>query len=394
LADITYIATLEGWLYLAAILDLYTRRIVGWAMSDRMTSDLTIAALEMALLQRQPDAGLIHHSDQGSQYTDQAYQALLKDHGIRASMNGAGSWYDNAPMQSFFGTLKSELVHHCVYHARDEAKADVFFYIESFYNRRRRHSALDYLSPEAFLLATSADLCLTPCPQNWGRVSRRNVPLSSQVPGDLDCRRLARMVPDRFRPDFMPTALKTEHGTRWRPGAALVSERGAAAVAAEKEVLCFLVGFNGGEDGPADGCHPDANSHTTQRAQHARNDKHRRIHTAFRKLLHLLGVHAWNPSPTRYLSDHNDGADHARDQPTNQSSNGPGPGPLTRSARRYQEEPGECPDASIYQQAYPTTDPGEDLRYWQQYELIQQRHHHQDNYTNQPCFQSRFSSHD
>jgi transposase InsO family protein len=100
LADITYIATLEGWLYLAAVLDLYTRRIVGWAMSDRMTSDLTIAALEMALLQRQPDAGLVHHSDQGSQYTDRKYQALLKDHDIRASMNGAGSWYDNAPMES------------------------------------------------------------------------------------------------------------------------------------------------------------------------------------------------------------------------------------------------------------------------------------------------------
>jgi putative transposase len=150
LADITYIATLEGWLYLAAILDLYTRRIVGWAMSDRMTSDLTIAALEMAVLQRQPAAGLIHHSDQGSQYTDRKYQALLKGHGIRASMNGAGSWYDNAPMESFFGTLKSELVHHCVYHTHDEAKADVFYYIESFYNRHRRHSALDYLSPEAY----------------------------------------------------------------------------------------------------------------------------------------------------------------------------------------------------------------------------------------------------
>jgi len=150
LADITYIATLEGWLYLAAILDLHARRIVGWAMSDRMTSDLTIAALEMALLQRRPDAGLIHHSDQGSQYTDQAYQALLRDHCFRASMNGAGSWYDNAPMESFFGTLKSELVHHRVYHTRDEAKADVFFYIEAFYNRRRRHSALDYLSPEAY----------------------------------------------------------------------------------------------------------------------------------------------------------------------------------------------------------------------------------------------------
>jgi putative transposase len=150
LADITYIATLEGWLYLAAILDLYTRRIVGWAMSDRMTSDLTIAALEMALLQRQPEAGLVHHSDQGSQYTNQAYQVLLKDHGIRASMNGAGSWYDNAPMESFFGTLKSELVHHCVYYTRGEAKADVFLYIESFYNRRRLHSALNYLSPEAY----------------------------------------------------------------------------------------------------------------------------------------------------------------------------------------------------------------------------------------------------
>ena len=150
LADITYIATLEGWLYLAAILDLYTRRVVGWAMSDRMTSDLTIAALDMALLQRQQDDDLIHHSDQGSQYTDRKYQALLKDHSIHASMNGAGSWYDNAPMESFFGTLKSELVHHCVYHTRNEAKADVFYYIESFYNRRRRHSALDYLSPEVY----------------------------------------------------------------------------------------------------------------------------------------------------------------------------------------------------------------------------------------------------
>jgi putative transposase len=150
LADITYIATQEGWLYLAAVLDLYTRRIVGWAMSERMTSDLSIAALEMALAQRQPGAGLIHHSDQGSQYTDQSYQTLLKDHDIRASMNGVGSWYDNAPMESFFGTLKCELVHHRAYRTRDEAKADVFYYIESFYNRRRLHSALGYLSPEAY----------------------------------------------------------------------------------------------------------------------------------------------------------------------------------------------------------------------------------------------------
>ncbi len=150
LADITYIATQEGWLYLAAILDLYTRRIVGWAMSDRMTSALTVSALNMALQQRRPATGLIHHSDQGSQYTDQTYQALLKGNGIRASMNGVGTWYDNAPMESFFGTLKSEWLHHYVYHTRNQAKTDTFFYIESFYNRRRRHSALDYLSPEAY----------------------------------------------------------------------------------------------------------------------------------------------------------------------------------------------------------------------------------------------------
>ena len=147
LADITYITTQEGWLYLATILDLYTRRIVGWAMSDRMTSDLSVSALKMALQQRQPLAGLIHHSDRGSQYTDQLYQALLKDFGIRASMNGVGTWYDNAPMESFFGTLKSERVHHLVYRTRDEARTDLFYYIEGFYNLRRRHSSLDYLSP-------------------------------------------------------------------------------------------------------------------------------------------------------------------------------------------------------------------------------------------------------
>ena len=128
LSDITYIPTQEGWLYLAAILDLYTRRIVGWAMSERMTSDLTLAALRMAIQQRRPTAGLIHHSDQGSQYTDQAYQDLLETHGIQPSMNGIGTWYDNAPMESFFGTLKGERVHHCVYRTRDEARPDLFYY--------------------------------------------------------------------------------------------------------------------------------------------------------------------------------------------------------------------------------------------------------------------------
>jgi len=152
LADITYIPTQEGWLYLAVTLDLYSRRVVGWAMSDRMTSDLTMNALKMAIHQRDVGPGLVHHSDQGSQYTDGDYQQMLKDWRIQVSMNGVGSWYDNAPMESFFGTLKSEWVHHCTYHTRDEARADLFYYIEAFYNRRRLHSALDYVSPEAYEL--------------------------------------------------------------------------------------------------------------------------------------------------------------------------------------------------------------------------------------------------
>jgi transposase InsO family protein len=168
LGDITYIPTLEGWLYLAAILDLYARRIVGWAMSNRIDSALTWAALKMALQRRQPPPGLLHHSDQGSQYTDRAYQAVLRDSGIQVSMNGVGTWYDNAPMESFFGTLKSELIYLCAYRTRNEAKTSVFFYIEAFYNRRRRHSALGYLSPEAYeqYCSQQPELCLTSCPPN------------------------------------------------------------------------------------------------------------------------------------------------------------------------------------------------------------------------------------
>jgi putative transposase len=150
LADITYIPTQEGWLYLASLEDLFSRRIVGWAMSEWITGELTIAALKMALLLRQPEPGLIHHSDQGSQYTDGAYQTLLTDWDILPSMNSVGSWYDNAPKESFFGTLKSELIHHRVYRTRDEAMTDVFTFIETFYNRRRRHSSLGYLNPEEF----------------------------------------------------------------------------------------------------------------------------------------------------------------------------------------------------------------------------------------------------
>jgi transposase InsO family protein len=168
LADITYIPTQEGWLYLAVVLDLFSRRVVGWAMANRMTSELTLRALRMALRRCQPGPGLIHHSDQGSQYTAQAYQAVLDAHYILSSMNGVGSWYDNAPMESFFGTLKSELVHHRRYHTRDEASPDLFYYIEGFYNRRRLHSSLGYLSPEAYeqLYQEQHLRCLTPCPQN------------------------------------------------------------------------------------------------------------------------------------------------------------------------------------------------------------------------------------
>lgn len=150
LTDITYIRTQEGWLYLAAVLDLYSRRIVGWAMSQRMTSDLTQRALRMAIQQRQPAADLIHHSDQGSQYTAADYQQILADWEIQVSMNGVGSWYDNSPMESFFGTLKSEWVYRQDYHTRAEARVDLFYYIEAFYNRWRLHSSIDYCSPEEY----------------------------------------------------------------------------------------------------------------------------------------------------------------------------------------------------------------------------------------------------
>ena len=149
-SDISYIPTEEGWLYLAVTIDLYSRRVVGWAMSDRMTTDLTLRALRMAVHHRNVDPGLVHHSDRGSQYTDHDYQQLLKDWGIQVSMNGVGTWYDNAPLESFFGTLKSEWVHHCKYETRQEARTDLFYYIEAFYNRRRLHSALGYVSPETY----------------------------------------------------------------------------------------------------------------------------------------------------------------------------------------------------------------------------------------------------
>lgn len=149
-ADITYVPTQQGWLYLAAVLDIYSRCIVGWAMGDRPEQTLACDALAMALGRRCPAPGAIHHSDQGSQYTSKAYQQQLTKAGLIASMSRKGMPYDNAVMESFFSSLKQELTHHEHFKDRDAARARIFEYIESFYNRQRLHSSLDYRSPEAF----------------------------------------------------------------------------------------------------------------------------------------------------------------------------------------------------------------------------------------------------
>jgi putative transposase len=149
-ADITYIATREGWLYVSAILDLFSRRIVGLAMSDRISTDLVLAALHQAITHRQPKAGLMHHSDKGCQYTSHDFQKMLKMHGIVPSMSGTGNCYDNAAMESFFHSLKTEHVYFEHYNTREEAKSSIFEYVEVFYNRKRRHSTLGYLPPISF----------------------------------------------------------------------------------------------------------------------------------------------------------------------------------------------------------------------------------------------------
>jgi transposase InsO family protein len=148
--DITYIATGEGWLYLAVILDLCSRLVVGWAVSERITRELTLTALEMALVRRRPLRGLVHHSDRGSQYASGDYQAVLAAEGIVCSMSRRGNCWDNAVAESFFATLKVELVHDASWATRQTARAELFEYIEVFYNGQRRHSSLGYLSPRAF----------------------------------------------------------------------------------------------------------------------------------------------------------------------------------------------------------------------------------------------------
>jgi transposase InsO family protein len=149
-ADITYVPTREGWLYLAVVEDLYSRRVVGWSMDATMTSRLVVDALEMAVQRRLPDEGLLAHSDRGSQYASEHYQLLLGKYGIECSMSGVGQCWDNAPMESFFASLKKELVHDADFATRQEARAAIFEYIEVFYNNQRLHSSLGYVSPVAY----------------------------------------------------------------------------------------------------------------------------------------------------------------------------------------------------------------------------------------------------
>jgi putative transposase len=147
MTDMTFIATSEGWLYLAGVIDAYSRRLIGWAMGSEHDAELVKKALHMALVVRQPGAGLVHHSDRGSEYASKSYQEMLHQHNIRISMSRKGDCYDNAVIESFWGTLKEECFTLEIFHTRKEAKTAIFEYIEVFYNRKRRHSSLGYLSP-------------------------------------------------------------------------------------------------------------------------------------------------------------------------------------------------------------------------------------------------------
>ena len=155
-ADFTYIWTVEGWLYVAVVLDLYSRRAVGWSMQASMTSQLVADALMMAVWRRGKPKELLHHSDQGSQYTSEQFQRLLAEQGITCSMSRAGEVWDNSAMESFFSSMKTERIARKVYRSRDQARSDVFDYIERFYNPTRRHSTLGYVSPIEFEKAQEA----------------------------------------------------------------------------------------------------------------------------------------------------------------------------------------------------------------------------------------------
>jgi putative transposase len=161
-ADITYVRTWEGWLYLASVMDCYSRRIVGWALADYLRAELVVDALQMAIARRRPDAGLVHHSDRGSQYTSLIFTRRCRAVGIEVSMGATGSCFDNAVLESFHATIKKDLIHRHSWPTKTEARVAVFEYIEAFYNRRRRHSTLGYLSPADFengtLMADGASL--------------------------------------------------------------------------------------------------------------------------------------------------------------------------------------------------------------------------------------------
>ena len=150
ISDITYVRTWEGWLYLAVILDAFSRRVVGWALADHLRTELATNALHMALTSRQPAVGLVHHSDRGGQYLSAAYIGMLAGYGVRSSVGRPGTCWDNAAAESFFATLKTELIHRAVWPTRQHARTAIFQYVEGFYNRLRRHSTLDYRSPADF----------------------------------------------------------------------------------------------------------------------------------------------------------------------------------------------------------------------------------------------------
>jgi putative transposase len=156
-ADITYLRTWEGWLYLASVMDCFSRRIVGWAMADHLRAELVVDALEMAVARRRPDAGLVHHSDQGSQYTSLVFTRRCRSVGIDVSMGSRGDCFDNAVLESFHATLKKDLIHRRSWPTKAEARTAIFDYIEAFYNRRRRHSLLGMLSPADFETSTLID---------------------------------------------------------------------------------------------------------------------------------------------------------------------------------------------------------------------------------------------
>ena len=173
-ADLTYIWTAEGWLFLAVVLDLFSRRVVGWSMQSRMSAELVTDALVMALWRRRPGQALLHHSDQGSQYTSALFQRLLELHGIECSLSRRGECWDNAAMESFFSSLKSERLNRRTYRSRDDVRADVFSYIEQFYNPRRRHSTLGYVSPMEY--EKQAGFRLTRCTLILGQATYRRGP--------------------------------------------------------------------------------------------------------------------------------------------------------------------------------------------------------------------------